>query len=40
MNRILKNNKNTFKLFLADNEFQELCFKFGLELDEVVNIEL
>jgi len=31
-----------FKLLnvLADNEFQTLCFKFGLELDEVVNVEL
>lgn len=24
----------------ADDEFQDLCFKFGLELDEVVSIEL
>lgn len=26
--------------FLADDEFQTLCFKFGLELDEVVSIEV
>lgn len=24
---------------LADDEFQTLCFKFGLELDEVVSVE-
>lgn len=23
---------------LADDEFQTLCFKFGLELDEVVSV--
>lgn len=23
--------------FPADDEFQDLCFKFGLELDEVVS---
>ena len=26
----------TSVLFLADEEFDELCFDFGLELDEVV----
>lgn len=25
-------------LFSADDEFQDLCFEFGLELDEVVSI--
>lgn len=24
------------QFFLADDEFQKLCFEFGLELDEVV----
>ena len=24
-------------LFSADEEFDDLCFQFGLELDEVVN---
>lgn len=27
-----------FRSFLGDDEFQDLCFEFGLELDEVVNI--
>ena len=27
-----------FFFFLADEEFDELCFEFGLELDEIVCI--
>lgn len=26
-----------FAYLLADDEFQKLCFEFGLELDEVVS---
>lgn len=26
-----------FCCFLADEEFDELCFEFGLELDEIVS---
>lgn len=28
----------SFFIFLADEEFDELCFEFGLELDEIVCI--
>lgn len=28
-----------FFVSLADEEFDELCFEFGLELDEIVGIE-
>lgn len=28
----------SFFFFLADEEFDELCFEFGLELDEIVCI--
>ena len=30
---------NTFS-FTADEEFEELCFEYGLELDEVVRIKI
>lgn len=29
-------NHMEFCKFLADDDFQKLCFEFGLELDEVV----
>jgi len=31
------NSSNVFPSPPADDEFQELCFAFGLELDEVVS---
>lgn len=38
---IRQNNLQLFLLkFLADDEFQTLCFEFGLELDEVVRTQL
>lgn len=43
--KLIKINLPYFKIyvikinsFLADEEFQDLCFQFGLELDEVVSI--
>lgn len=30
--------KLAISFFLADEEFDELCFEFGLELDEIVCI--
>ncbi len=32
------NNTNVFSIpIVADEEFDELCFEFGLELDEIVS---
>lgn len=30
-------NQNSPSFFTADEEFNELCFEFGLELDEIVS---
>lgn len=29
---------NCYLILIADEEFEELCFDFGLELDEVVSL--
>lgn len=31
------NNNCIISCFIADEEFDELCFEFGLELDEIVS---
>lgn len=35
--RIAFNNNCILSCFVADEEFDELCFEFGLELDEIVS---
>lgn len=30
-------NHSVYLSFLGDEEFDELCFEFGLELDEIVS---